>query len=397
MNMPNESLPAESENTQEDLIDPDLFITYEDEPEAIWDIIELEKLLKWAVKNKMSDMIISTGEPIWLSRLGLKIPITQRKVTFVEVNELIDKTAEGNSIASSLMGGSEKNYAYGFREEKRNTASQSYRFRANATSSTLRTGWGSVLTLRHIPNIPPSLTDLGVEEKLCDALQPNDGFILVAGKTGTGKTTLVGAILRGILEGYGKSIVTYEEPVEFIFKDLPNRGCLIDHHEIGRNLQEWVNATPNANRRDPDIVFLGEAKEKATMAGLLDLGSIGKCCYATLHTSRVFSIVPRVLDRFDHEERVQMSTTLIMNLRVLISQRLLLHKDQKQRVAIREFLIFKTKHRDALMEVPIEKIPPLIAKFVEEDGQSFLMAAKIRYDDGLISRQTYESICNEME
>jgi Tfp pilus assembly ATPase PilU len=92
-----------------------------------------------------------------------------------------------------------------------------------------------------------------------------------------------------------------------------------------------------------------------------------------------------------------MATTLIMNLRVLISQRLLLHADQKRRVAIREYLVVKARHRDALMETPIEKMPLLMDRFVNEDGCSFLKAAKKLFEEGEILKDAYDQICLEME
>ena len=165
--------------------------------------------------------------------------------------------------------------------------------------------------------------------------------------------------------------MTYEQPVEFLLKDLPERKSLIDHHEIGTNLLTWENAPANANRRDPDIVFLGEAKERATFAGMLELGNIGKACYVSLHTSRPRMVLPRILDKFPYDERAQAASILISNLRVIISQKLLLHANGKKRVAIREFVVFTAEDREAMLKIPIEEIPLYIDKISESERNKF--------------------------
>lgn len=373
-----------------------LLINYPD-PSVQWEIEDLKDLLRWGVENQMSDIILSSGEPIWISRLGFKVPVTNRALTVGNVDKIIDETTRTNAASASLKGGDDKNYAYEFKHNSDSNNPLTYRFRANAITSLIPGGMGSTLTMRHIPALPPSLDELNIEPDLRRALQPHDGFVLVAGNTGTGKTTLLGAVMAEILRGFGKSIVTYEDPVEFMLKELPGRKSIIDHHEFQLNFTKWENAPANANRRDPDIVLLGEAKERATFLGMLNLGNIGKACYATLHTSRVRNIITRVLDVFDHHEKPQIATSLVMNLKVLISQRLLVHTNQEQRVAIREYLILKSVHRKKLMETPIEKIPFVLETMVEDDGVSFLSSAQKRLNDGEISQESFDNLKFELE
>lgn len=370
----------------------DLMITFEDEPHLTWDKESFQELLKWGVEHKMSDLIVSSNEPIWMSRLGVKIPVTERILSTNEIDRLIEMTSRSNTVAAGLKSGREKNYAYEFRVDRET----SHRFRVNATATTNHNETGSAMTMRHLPHRPPLLADLNIEPDLQASLEPKDGLVLVTGNTGTGKTTLLAAIIRNILSKPFKSVVTYEDPVEFIFKDLPERKSLVDHQQIGENLLNWENAAPNANRRDPEIVFLGEAKEKETFAGLIDLSNIGKACYASLHTSRPRMVLPRILDKFDISERAQMGSTLIMNLRVLISQRLLLHKDRKRRVAIREYLVLRNRHRNEMIRTPLEEIPVLIDDMIAETGNSFLNAAKKQFQAGNISQESLGLIEDEM-
>jgi len=368
-----------------------LYVTYDNEPESRWFQDDFNKLLCWAVDNQMSDLILSSNEPVWLSRLGYKVPITNRLLQTDEINDLIDDIAKSNSASADLQSGQEKNFSYALKKDRITT----YRFRVNATSTQLNGPLGSAVTMRFIPPFPPLLEDLKIEPEILEAIEPVDGFVIVSGNTGTGKTTLLAAILRYILSKPGKSIVTYEQPVEFMLKDLPERKSLIDHHEIGTNLLTWENAPANANRRDPDIVFLGEAKERATFAGMLELGNIGKSCYVSLHTSRPRMVIPRILDIFPYDERAQAASILISNLRVLISQKLLLHANGKKRVAIREYVVFTAEDRETLLKTPIEAIPLYIDKLVDLRNSSFVLAAQKEMEAGNITEESFLALEKE--
>lgn len=368
-----------------------LYVTYDNEPEVRWYEEEFHALLCWAVDNQMSDLILSSNEPVWLSRLGCKVPVTKRKLQTDEINDLIDEISKSNSVSADLQSGQEKNFSYALKKDRLTT----YRFRVNATSTQLNGPLGCAVTMRFIPPFPPLLEDLKIEPEILEAVEPVDGFVIVSGNTGTGKTTLLAAIMRNILSKPGKSIVTYEQPVEFLLKDLPDRKSLIDHHEIGTNLLTWENAPANANRRDPDIVFLGEAKERETFAGMLELGNIGKACYVSLHTSRPRMVLPRILDKFPHDERAQAASILISNLRVLISQKLLLHTNGRSRVAVREYVVFTAEDREALLKAPIEEIPLYIDKLVDSRGTSFVGAASKQLEAGNITEETYLDLKKE--
>ncbi len=372
-----------------------LIVDYPDPP-VKWTVEDFDNFLVWAVEKKMSDVIISSNEPVWMSRLGVKVPVTKRPLNTQNIDDLIDGTARAKAVSSALKGGYERNFAYEFKRRE-GAGYIRYRFRANAITSLVGGAMGCSLTLRYIPHLPPSLDEIGIEDELRRALQPSDGFVLVAGNTGTGKTTLLGAVMAEILRTFGKSIVTYEDPVEFMLKELPGRKSIIDHHEFGKNFQRWEEAPANANRRDPNIVLLGEAKERETFRGMINLGNIGKACYATLHTSRVMNIITRVLDVFDHFEKPQIATSLIMNLRLLISQRLLMHSNRKQRVAIREYLILKSNHRNKLMQTKIEALPFVLQEMVESDGVTFLDSARKELKAGNITKDDFEKLEYELE
>lgn len=368
-----------------------LDVTYNNEPDARWYLDDFNELLCWAVDNQMSDLILSSNEPVWLSRLGCKVPVTKRKLLTDEINDLIDEISKSSSASADLQSGHEKNFSYAIKKDRLTT----YRFRVNATSTQLNGPLGCAVTMRFIPPFPPLLEDLEIEPELLEAIEPVDGFVIVSGNTGTGKTTLLAAVMRNILSKPGKSIVTYEQPVEFMLKDLPERKSLIDHHEIGTNLLTWENAPANANRRDPDIVFLGEAKERATFAGMLELGNIGKACYVSLHTSRPRMVIPRILDKFPYEERAQAASILISNLRVLISQKLLLHTNGNKRVAIREYVVFTAEDREALLKTAIEEIPLYIDKLVNLREASFVVAAKKELEAGNITEKSFLALQKE--
>ena len=368
-----------------------LYVKFDNEPDNRWYMEDFNELLCWAVDNQMSDLILSSNEPVWLSRLGWKVPVTNRKLLTDEINDLIDDISRSNSVSSDLQSGHEKNFSYALKKDRVTT----YRFRVNATSTQLNGPLGCAVTMRFIPPFPPLLENLNIEPEILDAVEPTDGFVIVSGNTGTGKTTLLAAVMRNILGKPGKSIVTYEQPVEFLLKDIPERKSLIDHHEIGINLLTWENAPANANRRDPDIIFLGEAKERATFAGMLELGNIGKACYVSLHTSRPRMVLPRILDKFAPDERAQAAAILISNLRVIISQKLLLHANGKKRVAIREFVVFTAEDRESMLKIPIEKIPLYIDEVVNRRQTSFMIAAQKELEAGNITEKTFKELEKE--
>ncbi len=191
-----------------------------------------------------------------------------------------------------------------------------YRFRANAYFQKRTPG----LSLRFIPEKIPSIDELGLPSICHSFAKLKQGFILVTGPTGSGKSTTLAAIIDEINASRQEHIVTIEDPIEFVHE---NKKSIVSQRELGGDTISWSNALKSVLRQDPNIVYIGEMRDPETMQAAMTVAETGHLVLATLHTNSAAQSIDRIVDSFPEEQQAQMVLQLSMVLEAVLSQRLI--------------------------------------------------------------------------
>lgn len=363
------------------------------EPASHWLHEDFEQLMIWADENGVSDVCLEPRTPVGARIHGRWTRITRRPLNSEEILSLLDSTSRTQTASARVKGGDCLDYAF---EIKKNRFER-LRFRANGTAC--KDGWGSGATvvIRSISALPPKLEALHIEPELMDSVFPNNGLVLVTGVMGTGKSTLLSAILRYIAENNHKNIVTYEEPIEFDLMAIPHKTGPVAQSEIPTHVKEWRTTPKNAARRAADVVLVGESRDPETLKGILELTEMGVAAYTTVHTRNVYETPTRIINAFPADQQRQIASTMLSSLRVIIQQRLLPRSDTRGRVAVREYIVLTPDHRERLLLTPINELGPELRKITESDGQMLLTSVNKEYDKKTISYDSYVQIKTEIE
>ena len=231
----------------------------------------------------------------------------------------------------------------------------------------------------------PSLVELGVPERLLEALRSACGLVLVTGPTGVGKTTTLAALLARIHAEERKKIVTIEDPVEFV---LPPGRSLVVQQEVGLDSPSFSDALIHALRQDPDLICVGEMREMETVATALTAAETGHLVLATLHTTGAAGTVSRIVDAFTADQQPQVRTQLAHVLRAVISQKLLPKADGTGRLLVYELLLAN----DAVRNLIREGRPHLIGNVLATSGaQGMVRMDTMVRDAWLAGEITYDT------
>ena len=206
------------------------------------------------------------------------------------------------------------------------------RFRCNAFLQQGHVG----LVLRTIPQQIPTVDTLGLPKVLKDVVMTKRGLIIMVGATGSGKTTSQAAMLDWRNDNSYGHIITVEDPVEFVH---PHKNCIVTQREVGIDTDSWEGALKNALRQAPDVILMGEIRDRETMDLAVAFAETGHLCMATLHANSANQALDRMINFFPEERRAQLLMDLSLNLKALISQRLLPRQEGKGRVAAVEIML----------------------------------------------------------
>lgn len=363
---------------------------FEREPTRL-DMELMNFILRWGANNKASDVFFQSGNPVIADRYGQKIRLTRRVLEVDEVHDLANSWQKSN--VARLMRGEEVNLRHVFTQGR----DERYAFRVCVTAcqSHQSGAVGVEIVARAIPWETPTIKELNVEQAITDAAYPNDGLILVTGPTGSGKSTLLAAILREAATsgqmGEGKRIVTYEEPIEFNLIGIPGMTGMVTQSEIPRDLPDFPTAIGNALRRKPEYILIGEARNKATIEGVIRASETGHTVFSTCHTKGVVNTIPRMADEFDPEARWAQTVKLVDSMRLIVHQRLVPSTDGK-RVALREFLVFDEDLREKIIRGKEERFYDNMINALEKHGQTILRDAEKKLAEGMISQKLFDHL-----
>jgi twitching motility protein PilU len=252
------------------------------------------------------------------------------------------------------------------------------RFRVNAFVQQGRTG----AVLRTITTEIPDFDKLGLPKVLKDVVMAKRGLVIMVGGTGSGKSTSLAAMLGYRNKNSRGHIITIEDPVEYVH---PHLGCVITQREVGVDTDSWEAALKNTLRQAPDVILIGEIRDRETMEHAVQFAETGHLCLSTLHANSANQALDRIINLFPEERREQLLMDLSLNVKGLISQRLLRKPDGKGRVAAIEIMLNSPLIADLIFKGEVAQIKEIMSKSRELGMQTFDQALFDLYEAGDIS------------
>jgi twitching motility protein PilU len=252
------------------------------------------------------------------------------------------------------------------------------RFRANAFIQQGKVG----LVLRVIPQVLPTIDTLGVPQVLKEVSLTKRGLCILVGATGSGKSTTLAAMVDWRNENSHGHIITIEDPVEFVH---PHKNCVVTQREVGLDTDSWEVALKNTLRQAPDVILMGEIRDRETMEHAVAFAETGHLCLATLHANSANQALDRIINFFPEERRAQLLMDLSLNLRALVSQRLIPKQDGKGRAAAVEIMLNSPLISDLIFKGEIAEIKEIMKKSTNIGMQTFDQALFNLYETNQIS------------
>jgi twitching motility protein PilT len=257
-----------------------------------------------------------------------------------------------------------------------------WRFRVNMLKQLGRIG----LVARRVNNFIPNFEGLHLPESMESLCHYDQGMILLAGVTGSGKSTTIASMLNYINRHYRKHILTLEDPIEFVFTEDK---CLINQREVGNDVRNFGIGMKHAVREDPDIILVGEMRDQETFMTAIHAAETGHLVFGTIHASSAPTTIGRILDLFPEEMHGAIRSAIAFNMKGIVAQKLLKSiKEGVGRVPTCEVMTFTPMIRKLVLEGHDEKLPDAIRIGAAEGMQDFTMSLKSLIDQELIDRPT---------
>ena len=334
----------------------------------------MHDLLKAMVAKKASDLFITSGFPPAIKLDGKMTPVASQPLTPQHTSELT-RAMMNDKQAQAFEATKECNFAI--------NPGGIGRFRVNAFVQQGRIG----MVLRTITTSIPKFEELNLPAVLKDICMTKRGLIIMVGGTGSGKSTSLAAMVGYRNENSYGHIITIEDPVEFTHD---HKNCVVTQREVGVDTENWFSALKNTLRQAPDVILIGEIRDRETMDYAIAFAETGHLCMATLHANSANQALDRVINFFPADRRAQLLMDLSLNIRALVSQRLLPKKDGKGRVAAVEIMLNSPLIQDLIFKGEVHEIKGIMAKSRELGMQTFdqhlfdlYEAQQISYEDAL--------------
>ncbi|HSR51996.1 MAG TPA: PilT/PilU family type 4a pilus ATPase [Acidobacteriota bacterium] len=241
------------------------------------------------------------------------------------------------------------------------------------------------LVMRVVPETPPNLQDLGLPETLADISMEERGLVLVTGVTGSGKSTSLAAMIHHINQHAEKKIITIEDPIEYLHRDIRSA---ITQREVGSDTESFNKALRAALRQDPDVIMVGEMRDRETIDIAMKAAETGHLVFSTLHTSDVEKTVTRIVSMFERDEQAVARLRLADSLKAAISQRLLPRKDSRGRVAAMEIMRVTLSVKSCIEDPSKGGMLELVGKGAQYGMQTFDQHLTQLYQEGIIRLET---------
>ncbi len=332
------------------------------------------ELLRLMIARKASDLFITAGFPPAIKVDGKLTPVNNQTLTAQHSAELA-RAIMSEKQAAEFEATKECNFAI--------HPADIGRFRVNAFVQQSRVG----LVLRTITSKIPRFEDLGLPEVLQDIAMTKRGLVVFVGGTGSGKSSSLAAMVGHRNENSYGHIITIEDPVEYVHE---HRNCIVNQREVGVDTDSWFAALKNTLRQAPDVILIGEIRDRETMEYAIAFAETGHLCMSTLHANSANQALDRIVNFFPEERKPQLLMDLSLNLKAFISQRLIPRKGGKGRAAAIEVMINSPYISDLIFKGDVQEIKSVMARSRELGMQTFdqalfdlFEAGDITYEDAL--------------
>ncbi|GAB4135083.1 type IV pilus twitching motility protein PilT [Thermopirellula anaerolimosa] len=338
--------------------------------------LEIDKLFRALVKLQGSDLHLKVGRPPFVRVAGTLRPLNREPIDEDEMVRLIFPMLD-ERLRRILDEDGGCDFAYVVQIDDIR-----WRFRVNVLQQMGYLG----LVARRINNYIPDFEKLFLPPILEELCKFHQGMILLAGVTGSGKSTTIASMLNWINRNYRKHILTLEDPIEFTFTEDK---CLINQREIGIDVKDFMIGMKHAVREDPDVMLVGEMRDRETFETAIQAAETGHLVFGTIHASTAPSTLGRILDLFPSEMHSAIRSAIAFNMKAIIAQKLLPSiKEGVQRVPTCEIMIFNPTVRKLILEGQDHKLPDAIRLGYQEGMQDFTLSLKQLVERRLIDRAT---------
>jgi len=331
----------------------------------------MRDLLKLLVDKKGSDLFITVDFPPAIKIDGKVTPVSKTKLT----------SENSKALAYAIMNDRQLKEFEATKECNFAIAPTGIgRFRVNTFVQQSYTG----MVLRTIETTVPTIDQLGLPGVMKEIAMTKRGLVIMVGATGSGKSTSLAAIINHRNENSYGHIITIEDPIEYVH---PHKNCILMQREVGVDCDDWDIALKNSLRQAPDVILLGEIRDRETMEFGIAFAETGHLAMATLHANSANQALDRIINFFPEERRSQLLMDLSLNLKGIVSQRLLKNIDGKGRVAAIEILLNSPLIADLVLKGEVHEIKNIMAKSNELGMKTFDQALFDLYEEDMI---TYE-------
>lgn len=340
--------------------------------------LEIDKLFRAVVKLKGSDLHLKVDAPPYVRVNGTLKPLNRDPIDDEEMVRLIFPMINLQERRKRIFeedGGVDFAYMLDVDGER-------WRYRVNVLQQMGHVG----LVARRVNRTIPDFEKLHLPPSLAELCKFSQGMILLAGITGSGKSTTIASMLDWINHRYRKHVLTLEDPIEFTFTDDK---CLINQREIGMDVKDFMTGMKHAVREDPDVMLVGEMRDRETFETAIQAAETGHLVFGTIHASTSPSTIGRILDLFPQGMHAAIRSALVFNMKAIIAQKLLPSiKAGVGRVPTCEIMTFSPTIRKLIMESQDEKLGDAIRISKDDGMQDFTMSLRDLIEKDMIDRPT---------
>ena len=329
----------------------------------------INDLLKLMISRTGSDLFLTADFPPAIKVDGKVVKVSPQPLNPVHTLSLA-RAIMSDKQAAEFERTKESNFAI--------SPPSIGRFRVSAFIQQGKVG----MVLRTIPDVLPTIDRLGLPQVLKDVALSKRGLCILVGATGSGKSTSLAAMVDWRNEHSQGHIITIEDPIEFVH---PHKNCVITQREVGLDTESWDAALKNTLRQAPDVILMGEIRTRETMEHAIQFSETGHLCLATLHANSANQALDRIINFFPEERRPQLLMDLSLNLRALVSQRLVPRQDNKGRYAAVEVMLNSPLISDLIFKGDVAEIKEIMKKSTNVGMQTFDQALFSAFEENLIT------------
>ena len=331
----------------------------------------LHEMFCAAIKEEASDIHITVGKPVIFRIDGELLEMGESVLSPSDIEELLYPLFQSDERLTSIF--KEKGEV-----DFAQTVENGVRIRANV----YKERGNMAAAIRILPEHIPTPEEIGLPSSIRDLCNLRRGLILVTGATGTGKSTTLAALINTINEEHRRHIITLEDPIEFVHK---HKHSIVNQRELGNDTLTYADALRAALRQDPDVILVGEMRDRETIEVALTAAETGHLVFSTLHTNNAAATIDRIIDVFPAGQRDQVAVQLANVIEAVISQQLVPLKDEHGRVGAFEIMLANPAVRNIIREGKAYQLPSQIQINKKIGMQTMDDALYKLYFSGMIS------------